>query len=145
MFFVIPEMPSKTFVMLYKKLPDHFKLGHNYRLKVSNRKKNLYVLREAAIKKSYILSGPATKRGGGVKATKKKEHLYLTNKKRPLSSRGVGGKALVAGPLKKTFFAASLIRSGNLLSIDTGLCLSQLFILEHIKTIIMRLFQHRNR
>ena len=25
MFFVIPEMPSKTFVMLYKKLPDHFK------------------------------------------------------------------------------------------------------------------------
>ena len=24
MFFVIPEMPSKTFVMLYKKLPDHF-------------------------------------------------------------------------------------------------------------------------
>ena len=26
MFFVIPEMPSKTFVMFYKKLPDHFKL-----------------------------------------------------------------------------------------------------------------------
>ena len=26
MFFVIPEMPSKTFVMLYKKLPDHFNL-----------------------------------------------------------------------------------------------------------------------
>ena len=25
MFFVIPEMPSKTFVMLYKKLPDNFK------------------------------------------------------------------------------------------------------------------------
>ena len=25
MFFVIPEMPSKTFVMLYKKLPEHFK------------------------------------------------------------------------------------------------------------------------
>ena len=25
MFFVIPEMPSKTLVMLYKKLPDHFK------------------------------------------------------------------------------------------------------------------------
>ena len=25
MFFVIPEMPSKTFVMLYKKIPDHFK------------------------------------------------------------------------------------------------------------------------
>ena len=25
MFFVIPEMPSETFVMLYKKLPDHFK------------------------------------------------------------------------------------------------------------------------
>mgnify|MGYP006975455970 CR=1 FL=1 len=24
--FVIPEMPSKTFVMLYKKLPDHFKV-----------------------------------------------------------------------------------------------------------------------
>ena len=24
MFFVIPEMPSKTFVMLQKKLPDHF-------------------------------------------------------------------------------------------------------------------------
>ena len=29
MFFVIPEMPSKTFVMLYKKLPDHFKLYGN--------------------------------------------------------------------------------------------------------------------
>ena len=26
MFFVIPEMPSKTFVMLYKKLPDHFNI-----------------------------------------------------------------------------------------------------------------------
>ena len=26
MFFVIPEMPSKTFVMLLKKLPDHFNL-----------------------------------------------------------------------------------------------------------------------
>ena len=25
MFFVIPEMPSKTFVMLLKKLPDRFK------------------------------------------------------------------------------------------------------------------------
>ena len=25
MFFVIPEMPSKTFVMVQKKLPDHFK------------------------------------------------------------------------------------------------------------------------
>ena len=24
-FFVIPEMPSKTFVMVLKKLPDHFK------------------------------------------------------------------------------------------------------------------------
>ena len=26
MFFVIPEMPSKTFVMVLKKLPGHFKL-----------------------------------------------------------------------------------------------------------------------
>ena len=26
MFFVIPEMPSKTFVMVLKNLPDHFKL-----------------------------------------------------------------------------------------------------------------------
>ena len=25
MYFVIPEIPSKTFVMLKKKLPDHFK------------------------------------------------------------------------------------------------------------------------
>ena len=25
MFFVIPEIPSKTFVMVLKKLPDHFK------------------------------------------------------------------------------------------------------------------------
>ena len=25
MFFVIPEMPSETFVMVLKKLPDHFK------------------------------------------------------------------------------------------------------------------------
>ena len=28
MFFVIPEMQSKTFVMLYKKPPDHFKHGY---------------------------------------------------------------------------------------------------------------------
>ena len=28
MFFVIPEMSSKTFVMLYKKLPEHFKVAH---------------------------------------------------------------------------------------------------------------------
>ena len=27
-FFVIPEMPSKTYVMLYKKLPDHFKKSY---------------------------------------------------------------------------------------------------------------------
>ena len=27
MFFVIPEMPSKTFGMLLKKLPDHFKFA----------------------------------------------------------------------------------------------------------------------
>ena len=26
MFFVIPEMSSKTFVMVLKKLPDHFKV-----------------------------------------------------------------------------------------------------------------------
>ena len=26
MFFVIPEMPFKTFVMVLKKIPDHFKL-----------------------------------------------------------------------------------------------------------------------
>ena len=26
MFFVIPEMPAKTFFMLYKKLPDHFNI-----------------------------------------------------------------------------------------------------------------------
>ena len=34
MFFVIPEMPSKTFVMVLKKLPDHFKhvqrMPHRY-------------------------------------------------------------------------------------------------------------------
>ena len=28
-FYVIPEMPSKTFVMLKKKLPDHFKNVHS--------------------------------------------------------------------------------------------------------------------
>ena len=27
MFFVIPEMPSKTFVMVLKKLPDQFNLA----------------------------------------------------------------------------------------------------------------------
>ena len=32
MFFVIPEMPSKTFVMLYKKLPDHFNLFYPLKL-----------------------------------------------------------------------------------------------------------------
>ena len=28
MFCVIPEMPSKTFVMVLKKIPDHFKYSH---------------------------------------------------------------------------------------------------------------------
>ena len=38
MFFVIPEMPSKTFVMLYKKLPDHFKgKGGKSQMKQGNR------------------------------------------------------------------------------------------------------------
>ena len=30
MFFVIPEMPSKTFVMVLSKLPDHFKVVSQY-------------------------------------------------------------------------------------------------------------------
>ena len=49
----------------------------------------------------------ATKKGGGVRTTKKKH--YLSTKKKfllPLSSRG----ALVAAPLKRTlFFVASLM------------------------------------
>ena len=36
MFFVIPEMPSKTIVMLYKKLPDHFKLPWDLPLKAAH-------------------------------------------------------------------------------------------------------------
>ena len=31
MFFVIPEMPSKTYVMVLKKIPDHFKVARNLR------------------------------------------------------------------------------------------------------------------
>ena len=34
MFFVIPEMPSKTFVMVLKKLPDHFKVRPKVKVKV---------------------------------------------------------------------------------------------------------------
>ena len=30
MFFVIPEMPSKTFVMVFKTNPDHFKWSREY-------------------------------------------------------------------------------------------------------------------
>ena len=36
MFFVIPEMPSKTFVMVKKILPDHFKVSHFGRLGISH-------------------------------------------------------------------------------------------------------------
>ena len=35
MFFVIPKMPSKTFVMVLKKLPDHFKVGVKSTIKIS--------------------------------------------------------------------------------------------------------------
>ena len=34
-FFVIPEMPSKTFVMVLKKLPDHFN-NKNERVPITN-------------------------------------------------------------------------------------------------------------
>ena len=38
-FFVIPEMPSKTFVMLYKKLSDPFKLNIFFLAKGENEKR----------------------------------------------------------------------------------------------------------
>ena len=60
--------------------------------------------REAA--KKFFFGAPATKKGEG-QATKKID-LFLKLETKPLSSGG-GGTALVAGPLKKTFFAASLI------------------------------------
>ena len=47
MFFVIPEMPSKTFVMVLKELPDHFNArGKNIihvRKYQQNRLKNLMI------------------------------------------------------------------------------------------------------
>ena len=49
MFFVIPEMPSKTFVMLLKKLPDHF-----------NSIANIYFIDIAVL----ILDGISCARGG---------------------------------------------------------------------------------
>ena len=52
MFFVIPEMPSKTFVMLYKKLPDHFD------------QKYLIIFNIGRKKKSF-LGARQTKREGG--------------------------------------------------------------------------------
>ena len=36
MFFVIPEMPSKTFVMVLKKLLDHFKNVTNLGTRITN-------------------------------------------------------------------------------------------------------------
>ena len=43
MFFVIPEMPSKTFVMLYKKLPDQFKYnGRATKIGLKRRRINSY-------------------------------------------------------------------------------------------------------
>ena len=42
MFFVIPEMPSKTFVMVVKKLPDHFKIGRRHKNKESKEKANIF-------------------------------------------------------------------------------------------------------
>ena len=63
-------------------------------------------------KKSCLFSGPALKRGGGVKglATKKKKITFFDHLKNPqkilkknvaTKLERVGGKALVAGPLKK--------------------------------------------
>ena len=68
-------------------------------------------IREAA-KKSFVLSGRATKREGGLNgcATKEKRLFFNVKKKVPMATkpRGGGLKAIVAGPLKKTLFAASL-------------------------------------
>ena len=61
------------------------------------------LLMEAA--NSFIFSGLVTKRGGKGLVTKKKE-LFLSSKANSLKKCGYyggGGKALVAGPLKKDF------------------------------------------
>ena len=57
--------------------------------------------------KFFFFSGRATKRGGGGegRAAKKKELFLKLKKIWPLGSKGRGGgKALVAGPLKKRAF-----------------------------------------
>ena len=58
---------------------------------------------------SSFFSGPATKRGKGKDRATKKKILFLELK----NLRSRGGKALVAGPLKITFFAASLYKVAN--------------------------------
>ena len=96
-------------------------------------KKSFFVLKKSAIlvlsyinitlalakgsRKKVFFRGPATKRGGGgVRAwpLRKKKTFFEALKKIPPKNMTTkleegGGKALVAGPLKKTkFFAASL-------------------------------------
>ena len=46
MFFVIPEMPSKTFVMILKKLPYHFNLWVGDRGSDINKVHYLWVVEE---------------------------------------------------------------------------------------------------
>ena len=65
-------------------------------------------------KKLYQISGkPQKKRGGGLCgcATKEKKNFFLNvRKKVPMTTkpRGGGLKALVAGPLKKSFMATAM-------------------------------------
>ena len=49
MFFVITEMPLKTFVMVSKKLPDHFKLSPAWYVKVMYYKKAKTELQKKSI------------------------------------------------------------------------------------------------
>ena len=67
------------------------------------------MLKEAA-KKGIFFSGPATKRGGGKDLATKQKNLKLERRKKERKNQKMwphiarGGKALVAGPLKKRTF-----------------------------------------
>ena len=53
-------------------------------------------------------------RGGGViRALQLRKKTFFEARKKIQEARGVGGKSLVAGQLKKTFFAASLIKGSK--------------------------------
>ena len=85
MFFVIPEMPSKTFVMLQKKLPDHF----NYNMYIVHaalaerererkREKELIIMYKWKIAECPI-SSKSRQKGGKVGPIKIWDILYVVD------------------------------------------------------------------